>query len=400
MKTVVKTIETVIKQVSYLHGYQGSQTPYYLAKESLDEMNVNWSDKNLKVLDSACAHGIFLIAALVKMIESGDTIKNAVRNRLYGCENARNKYLVAFAALKKISGVTPNIFNENGLEKVWDMKFDVIVGNPPYQDSNNKAKNNKLWHKFVMKTDYLKHNGWMCFVNPVSMFSNIGISEKIMKKYTKDMSIKYVRTHDTMKQNPFPNVGVATCHWVAVKTPYNGKTMYNGNIVDLRDKNSILSEKDIMVNDILDKVESFKMKLPLLCEDVDITDSGKYEYYISGKKKGRSNHASVYDGDLKYVVSFSASYTNQFVTTLPVTKFNRFILIKNENEVKQIQSFLQSKLIKFFALKYRKTAGFTPAVKNNQIPDLRGDEIWTDEKLYKKFKLTKEEIDLVENIIK
>ena len=33
------------------------------------------------------------------------------------------------------------------------MKFDVIVGNPPYQNgSGNKGSNNTLWDKFVKKS--------------------------------------------------------------------------------------------------------------------------------------------------------------------------------------------------------------------------------------------------------
>jgi hypothetical protein len=54
------------------------------------------------------------------------------------------------------------------------MKFDVVVGNPPYQASQNatgkRGGGSSLWDKFVIKTiDYLlKENGYLCFVHPAS----------------------------------------------------------------------------------------------------------------------------------------------------------------------------------------------------------------------------------------
>jgi len=50
-----------------------------------------------------------------------------------------------------------------------DIKFDVIVGNPPYQStSNNKGKGNTLWDKFVEKSiiSLLIINGYLLFVHP------------------------------------------------------------------------------------------------------------------------------------------------------------------------------------------------------------------------------------------
>jgi hypothetical protein len=57
-----------------------------------------------------------------------------------------------------------------------------------------------------------------------------------------------------------------------------------------------------------------------------------------------------------------------------------------------------SKLFIFVANNYNKTSGFTPFVKNNKIPDLRRKEVWTDRELYEHFKLTQQEIDLIENV--
>jgi hypothetical protein len=283
------------------------------------------------------------------------------------------------------------------IEDLEDMKFDVVLGNPPYQDSNNKAKNNKLWHKFVMQDLPVRENGYVAFVNPVSMFSYIGISEKILKKYTSEYSMIHVTTHDTLPKNPFSSVNVSTCHWIAKKCDYNGSTMYNGKIVDLRDRNSILSAEEMLRNGILEKVSSHAKMLRFCGQEIKPNDNGKFEYLVSGQKKIKSSTVPNDVGVLKYVVSFSSSYKTQFTTRENIAGFNRYIILDSPTQEEQIRSFMLSKLMIYYALNYRKTAGFTPAVKNNMIPDLRRQSNWTDKELYKFFGLTAEEIKAIES---
>ncbi len=399
MPTVSSTLK-VIEGISGVYGTgANNNTPVALAQEMINKLDVDWSNPNLTVLDPACGYGTFLIIAYGKLREHGHSPKHIVEKMLFGNDIDYKKAKIAASLLSKLAQNNTAIYNEDALSGVFDdMKFDVIVGNPPYQDITNKAKNNKLWHKFVQNVDYLNEGGVIAFVNPVSMFSYIGASERILKKYTTDMSIAYVKTHDTMQKNPFPTVSVDTCHWIAVNKPYDGKTEYNGKMIDLRNKNELLSEEQIRIDAILKKIEDYRPKIEFSYQGID-NQEGQYEYLYSGKKKCKSVSMPINEGRLKYVVSFSASYKNQFTTTENVAGFNRYILIK-EGEDKQIESFMLSNVIKFFAMKYRKTAGFTPAVKNNMIPDLRRKELWTNEELYKLFELSQEDINLVEQHVR
>ena len=51
------------------------------------------------------------------------------------------------------------------------MKFDVVVGNPPFQppvkNSGGSGTRNKIWHKFVeLSYSCLQEDGWVAFVTP------------------------------------------------------------------------------------------------------------------------------------------------------------------------------------------------------------------------------------------
>jgi hypothetical protein len=55
------------------------------------------------------------------------------------------------------------------MKEVWGVeKFDVVVGNPPYQDSvGDKGNTEPLWDKFVKKTfSFLSENGYLSMVHP------------------------------------------------------------------------------------------------------------------------------------------------------------------------------------------------------------------------------------------
>jgi hypothetical protein len=72
-------------------------------------------------------------------------------------------------------------------------KFDIIMGNPPYQDGSGN-KGNKLWTKFVeMSIEHiLKHNGYLVFVHP-SLWRQLGHkTQSIMTS----KQIEYLEIHN------------------------------------------------------------------------------------------------------------------------------------------------------------------------------------------------------------
>ena len=77
----------------------------------------------------------------------------------------------AEVALKHPRYVGVNVIIEDylSIENTNMKKFDVIVGNPPYQTKSDASntKTQSLWDKFVVKSfDLLKENGHLCMVHP------------------------------------------------------------------------------------------------------------------------------------------------------------------------------------------------------------------------------------------
>lgn len=271
-----------------------------------------------------------------------------------------------------------------------DMMFDVIIGNPPFDDSANKAKNNKLWHKFVKEADsLLKTNGILGFVTPSSIFiPYVGFG----KWFVSDLLKKYTLV-DAVVHEPkqYFDVGVGTCHWIVQKC-------VGQHLVEI----PVL--RDEIIDNILNKVNNNTKKMVLVHENPTVTkndfNKGSFEIYYSGKNKTTIAHQPINTGALKIVFPFSAKYENQFVTTESTAHFNRVLYVANQTEAANVQSYTLSKLYRFYAANYMKTAGFTPAVKNNQLPELDNSKTWTDSDVYAHFKLSEEEISYVESKVK
>jgi hypothetical protein len=107
-----------------------------------------WKSSTTTFLDPSVGGGQF-----VKAIEStlrlyGHNGAN-IAGRVFGCEKTILHVNYAIGKHK----VVGNYFVANSLKYDWkDMKFDVIVGNPPYQetkdDGNRKDQASNLWSKF------------------------------------------------------------------------------------------------------------------------------------------------------------------------------------------------------------------------------------------------------------
>jgi hypothetical protein len=296
--------------------------------------------------------------------------------------------------------------------KKYSMDFDIILGNPPYQGDNKKSTV-KLWHRFIRKSrNILKENGYLCFIVP-SSFKNFGIHSNVgegAKIFNECMTTKNLVSYQD-KGKAFEGMGIEVCHFLEQNKPYEGKTLFNGEIIDLREKDSTQTEEEKIMASVISKViENNLPRLPLkmirrLKEKCN-TEGVGFPVYFSGSKRvwvnesinfpGERNEGILEHGSLKLVFPHSSSYKNQFITTDAVCTLNHYLNIESEEEGIQIMSYTKDPLFVKIASVYKRTSGFTPLVLLKMIPSLERKN-WESDSLYKFFNLTEQEIEWVKS---
>lgn len=152
---------------------------------------------------------------------------------------------------KKI-GVTYYIPPKNNYS--WcNMKFDVIIGNPPYNKSEKVGSqrgsaNSALWWEITQQSlKLLKPNGIISFITP----SNIVNGADKFTSIVLGNARKYdLRTVDFGCSNFF-KVGIPICRWVAVNklTTDNNVVVTDGRVLDTT--NTLKINEDVIYDEIL-----------------------------------------------------------------------------------------------------------------------------------------------------
>ena len=293
------------------------------------------------------------------------------------------------------------IGNVNLLSKkeIENMDFDVVIGNPPYNDPTKKDKNNKLWHSFIHKSfkSLLKPGGILALVTPSSVIASTGFGKKFLSDVSTKYNMRYIN-YDT--NDHFNDIGVSICSWVVVDESYQGKT-------DVRIKNKqILHDltngiprigDDLIIHSILEKIaHSNHSRIPLkMGQDIatnDYVKNGFYDVFTSGKTIKSTNILPNTGTNLKFVVPFSCSYKNNFITTGYIGMLNSWCPILTTEEGDHLSNIFDLPLIQFFVERYKKTSGFSPAIKNANVPMLQSFD-----NLPEQFNLTEDEVSYLQS---
>jgi len=248
-------------------------TPMKLVNEMLDKLPKEvWENKDLKWLDPCVGMGNFMIGVYLRLMEG---LKKELPNEkkrksyilekmLYMCElNKKNCYIV-----KQIFNINNeyklNIyegdffkFEPNKLLKI--KKFDIILGNPPY-NKDDTGNGNMIWHFFVEKSlEYmLNENGYLCFVHP-SLWRKPQSERTKMKKFfhlmTKKNQMLYLEIHNTKDGLKTFGCGTRYDYYVIEKKEKYKKTIIldennEKNIIDL-DNYEWLPNSDFKIIDNL-----------------------------------------------------------------------------------------------------------------------------------------------------
>lgn len=310
--------------------------------------------------------------------------------------------------------VTFDIYRES-----IDMKFDIVVGNPPYQSSNNKG--NKLWIKFINKSLELSNN--LCYIVPMSLMTSESKQiVDIRKKLNKNKNV-----FNLTKQDIF-NVGEKIVYFTSLESNVNfSEIVFPNN--EVKKVEDITKRQAVDVNDhiklsIFNKIESYPekndyvydfnrnsnqttpkrlIKKGLVSETQDETftylvhhSASKYLYSRVLVSEYSKNNETTY-GKLKVVLNYSGGFTGEkymFLSENMIGKQMFGILVDNEDFGNNIIKAYSTKLFNWY-IKTEKSGGFNSGIY--KLPKMDGNIEWTDESIYNYFGLTSEEIKYVES---
>jgi hypothetical protein len=165
--------------------YGEVMTPMELVKDMLNTLPKDvWSNPNLKWLDPANGTGPFPIMVIYKLMnglkdwepDQEKRYKHIIENMIYTCElQDRNVFLWLCAVDPKDEYTTNTYwgsFLEEGFDKhmkeVWGLeKFDIVIGNPPYNGIfNNKNVKNLHINFFEKSFKIINKKGYLTFITP------------------------------------------------------------------------------------------------------------------------------------------------------------------------------------------------------------------------------------------
>jgi Eco57I restriction-modification methylase len=144
-------------------------------------------------LDPSMASGQYVAAIEQRLRKHGHSDEN-IKSRVFGVE--KNMLRINYAIKKnKLVGTYSVDKNDIPSILIGNMKFDAIVGNPPYQKKVGERKTEPLWHIFVENSiKSLKDGGYLCYVHPPGWRNVDGIFADIGEKI-KSKDVQYLETH-------------------------------------------------------------------------------------------------------------------------------------------------------------------------------------------------------------
>ena len=473
-------------------------TPTKLATQILDTLPKNiWSNPNIKFLDPCSKTGIFLREIANRLnIGLKDIIKNdkkrsehiflkqiygisiteltglISRRSIYYSKNVLGKNSICDKFPNKDGNIyykeTPHSWNKKdeckhcGAKRIGydrskenenyaypflhdenlfkNMKFDVIIGNPPYQleDGGFGKSASPIYHKFVEQAMRLNPT-YLSMIIPARWYAGGKGLDDFRKKMLNDERISEI--HDFPQTSDcFPGLNIrgGICYFLWDKNHKGNPNIINyknNKVISSKRRNLKIEDQDIFVRynqaiNILNKIEKFKEE-----KFYNFVSSRKpfglpTNYTGFNKNKNQTYNIELYRfGENGYINANQAERNKELINEYKifVSKASpggdeyphqvisepligspgtccteTYILIgpfKNKTICENVVNYMKTKFFRFLMILIKNTQD-VPKKVYSFIPNQNFNEKWTDEKLFKKYKITKEEIEFIDTLVR
>ncbi len=498
-------------------------TPPNVAKDMLDMLPQEiWKNKNITFLDPACKSGVFLREIAKRLLDGlkdeipdlQERINHIYKKQLFGISittltglvSRRSLYCSKFPNKKysvcqfdneqgnikfnimqhtwednkcKFCGAAKQeydrdksletyayefIHTENPKE-IFNMKFDVIIGNPPYHfklgnKSGNSAKSRAIYHLFVSNAIKLQPK-YLCMIMPSRWMTRT--AEGIPEKWIDDMlnCNKFKIIHDFEDESQcFSNNEIkGGVHYFLWQRNYNGKCQYyfhplHSSKIQVRNDYLALKNIDIIIREPNDyelikkisKIEGEYYAYPTknfsgLVSPKDFftnkqlltsswneysktkTNKAYIKYYLNKQLDNEKigwvaleqipkNQNSININKIYIPAAAGTGKDNQILGKPFIGEKNSvcsqtYLVIGydpihhnfTEDTLNNIITYIYTKFFRYLVSIKKKTQN-GPRGVYQFVPIQDFTKPWTDEKLYKKYNLSDEEIKYIEDMIK
>ncbi len=477
-------------------------TPPQVANQMLDLLpGALWSDRNATFLDPSCKSGVFL-REIAKRLDRGlegqipdrqERINHIFMHQLFGIatteltallsrrstycsKNANGRYSVCefgdsdgnirferlehkwedgrcafcgapeatYARDKGLESHAYGFIHRESLKEVVALKFDVIVGNPPYQlsDGGYGASASPIYHKFVESAIRLSPR-YIVMITPSRWFSGGKGLDDFRYRMLSEARLRYLVDYPKLYDG-FPGVkirgGVSYFLWdrdydgpCSVQTMWDSKPL--GQPMKRRlDAYDVLVRRNEAVS-ILEKVRSYRVggkAEPTLDARVSSQKPFGLRTFVhgAGSSKGLKRPVKLYGSQriswverakidrnaawidewkvlLTRVQGTSAAVETMFLSRPiiagPETACTESYVVAgrfaNEKTAKSYAQYLRTRFVRFL-VSLRKATQDAAKDVFAFVPDIPLNHAWTDEKLYERYGLTPEEVAFIEATVK